>query len=90
MANGNNPDALFEVNTRLLAAGAVLAGVGSMIGAAGLLVSGAALAEATRRWFRNRGQPPGALARQQFARARAATAAGANAWRESPAGAPAR
>ncbi len=74
--------AAFQVNTRLLLAGAVLAAVGSLLGAAGLAISGAALANAARRYVNDRGVPPSELARQQFAKARAATAAGTAAWRD--------
>jgi membrane protein implicated in regulation of membrane protease activity len=70
----------FQVNTRPLAVGAALLGAGVVIGLAGLAVSGAALAVATRRWIDQLDTPPSELARQKWAQARAATAAGTSAW----------
>jgi hypothetical protein len=90
MTNGKGPGPRFQVNLRLLAAGAVLAGVGSMLGLAGLAISSGALAAAARRWANQRGMPPTELAKHHWHKAKAATAAGANAWRDgvTPAGAP--
>jgi hypothetical protein len=50
--------ATFQVHGGLLITGAVLAGVGSLLGLAGLAISGAALADATRRWVRALETPP--------------------------------
>ena len=77
--------ATFQVHGGLLITGAVLAGVGSLLGLAGLAISGAALADATRRWVRALETPPSELAKQQLAKARAATAAGASARRDGAA-----
>jgi hypothetical protein len=82
----------FEVDTRPLAVGAALLGAGAVIGLAGLVVAGVALSAATRRWIAQLEVPPSELARQKWAQARAATAAGAaagaHAWQDglTPAG----
>ena len=71
----------FQVNSGLMITGAVLAGLGSLLGLTGLTISVAAVAAAARRWARQQPAPPSELAKQQWAKARAATAAGAHAWR---------
>ena len=71
----------FQVNTGTLMIGAALIGIGSLIGLVGLALSGASLAAAARRYVNNMEVPPGELAKQHWARARAATVAGASAWR---------
>jgi membrane protein implicated in regulation of membrane protease activity len=81
MAQTDTSEAAFKVHGGMLITGAVLAGVGSLLGLAGLAIGGAALASATRRWVNSKETPPSELARQQWAKARAATAAGAHAWR---------
>jgi hypothetical protein len=77
--------AAFQMNSGLLLTGAVLAAVGSMLGAAGLVISGVAVAQATRRWVNSKGVPPSELARTHLAKARAATVAGTAAWRNGAA-----
>jgi hypothetical protein len=64
---------------RVLVAGGVLAGVG------GLLVS-SALVSASRRWVQQLDPPPGTMAKRTWQQARAATTAGARAWRDGPSG----
>lgn len=85
MTRMQNQPAPFQVNSGLLLTGAALAALGSLLGAAGLVISGAAMADATRRWLNSREVPPSELARQQLAKARAATAAGTAAWRNGAA-----
>ena len=75
------PAAGFQVNTGTLMVGAALIGIGSLIGLVGLALSGASLAAAARRYVSSMEVPPGELAKQHWARARAATVAGAGAWR---------
>jgi hypothetical protein len=82
MTQEQTQQAAFQVNSGLLLTGAALAAVGSLLGAAGLVISAAAMADATRRWMNSRGMPPSEVARQQLAKARAATAAGTAAWRD--------
>lgn len=74
--------ATFQVNSGLLIGGAVLAGLGSLLGLAGLALGCTALAGAARRWVAQQELPPTELARQQIAKAKAATAAGASTWRD--------
>lgn len=81
MAQEQTRTGTFQVHGGMLMTGAVLAAIGSLLGLAGLAISGAALADATRRWVNARETPPSELARQQLAKARAATLAGAHAWR---------
>jgi hypothetical protein len=81
MTHSETNAARFQVHTGMLLTGAVLAGVGSLLGLAGLAISGAALADATRRWVNAMETPPSELAKQQLAKAKAATVAGASAWR---------
>ncbi len=71
----------FAVKTGPLVAGAAMIGVGSLLGLAGLAISGATLAAAARRYVNNMEVPPSERARQQLAKARAAASAGADAWR---------
>jgi hypothetical protein len=89
-ARGSVQLSTFEVSTRPLAVGAALLGAGAVVGLAGLVVCGAALTAATRRWVEQLDVPPAELARQKLAQARAATAAGASAWQDGLAEAGAR
>lgn len=73
----------FQPNSRLLIAGSVLMGAGALIGLTGFAISGSALLSAARRWINDMEQPPSSLARQKWAQAKAATAAGASAWHDS-------
>jgi hypothetical protein len=70
----------FELDTRPLVVGAALIGAGAVIGLAGMVIGGVSVLSATRRWVGQMEQPPAELARQQLAKARAATQAGASAW----------
>ena len=85
MTRMHNQPAAFQVNSGLLLTGAALAALGSLLGLAGLVISSVAMADATRRWLNSREMPPSELARQQLAKARAATAAGTAAWRNGAA-----
>ncbi|AUG78154.1 hypothetical protein CFP65_3358 [Kitasatospora sp. MMS16-BH015] len=71
----------FQVNRHLLAAGAALTGVGAMIGLAGTVIVGVALASAGRGWVQQLETPPGELAARTLNQARAASMAGLDAWR---------
>ncbi len=72
-----------------LIGGAVLMGVGGLLGLAGAVLAGAALAAAARQRIRQMERPPSEVAKQNWARAKAATAAGMGAWRnEQPANQP--
>ncbi len=78
-------DTTLQLNSRLLLSGVVLAGVGSLLGLAGLALGAAALADIAKQWVNQQEVPPAELARQQVAKAKAATAAGASTWRSHPA-----
>ncbi|MFI5041380.1 MAG: hypothetical protein ACHQNA_05950 [Acidimicrobiales bacterium] len=77
-----------DVNTTLLAGGAVLAGVGSALVATGLLLSGIAVASAVRQWYRRYGRSPRRAAQVRLNQVKAAGTAGFEAWRQGAAGAP--
>lgn len=81
MTSSRNPERAFRLNTRPLIVGGVLMGLGGVLGLAGLVISGSALAAAARDWANRQEVPPSELARQHWARAKAATAAGTTAWR---------
>jgi hypothetical protein len=87
MANSQGPRAGLGVNSGALVTGIVLAGVGSLLGLAGLVVSGATLVAAVRRRVSRMDVPPNQLAKQHLARAKAAATAGATAWRNGTVGA---
>jgi hypothetical protein len=74
-----------RLNSRLLMSGAVLTGVASVLGLAGVALCAAAVADVARQWLSQQEMPPAELARQQLAKAKAATAAGADTWRHHPA-----
>ena len=81
MTNSTGPDRAFRLNTRPLIVGGVLMGLGGVLGLAGIVVSGSAMAAAVRDWANRQEVPPTELARQHWHRARAATVAGASTWR---------
>ena len=85
MAEEEEPPQGFALQTGPLLAGAVLIGIGSLLGLAGLAIAGAALTAAARRYVNGMEVPPSELARQQLAKARAAASAGASAWRDGAA-----
>ena len=76
-----NNTATFQVNKRLLAAGAVLTGSGALLALVGTAIAGTALATAGRGWVQNLETPPSELATRALRQARAASQAGADAWR---------
>lgn len=63
-----------------LKAGAILIGVGAVIGLIGMAVSGGHVLAATRRWVDELETPPSELARQKWVQGKAAMQAGASAW----------
>jgi len=71
-------------SNRVLVAGGVLAGIGGLLGCAGALLVSSALVSASRRWVRQLDPPPSAMAKVKWQQARAATTAGARAWRDGP------
>jgi hypothetical protein len=85
MAGEEVPARGLALKTGPLLAGAVLIGIGSLLGLAGLAIAGAALGAAARRYVNNMEVPPSELAKQNLAKARAAASAGASAWRNGAA-----
>ena len=82
MANEMAKQPAFVVNRGKVNAGGVLMGVGVALFAAGGAIAGSALLGAARRWMAELDVPPSVVVRQQLAHARAATTAGAEAWRQ--------
>lgn len=80
MGNGRAADGGIELNKNLLISGAVLVGIGGVLGATGLLLGSSAIASAMRQWVRQLDQPPTEMAKQKWQQAVAATKAGAEAW----------
>ncbi len=74
---------LADLPRELLAVAAVLIGVGSALGLAGLAMGAAALATAGRRWYRRADLSPGDLARLKWEQAKAVAGASSGAWRET-------
>jgi hypothetical protein len=73
-----------QLNRRLIAGGGVLIGLGGLLGFAGMLLVSSAIVSAARRRVNQLEQPPSELAKRTWQQARAATTAGAKAWRNSP------
>jgi hypothetical protein len=67
----------------MLAVAALLVGLGSVLGLAGLAVGAAAVVGACRRWYRRADLPPAELARLKWEQAKAAAGAGSGAWRDT-------
>jgi hypothetical protein len=71
-------------SNRVLLAGGVLAGIGGLLGCVGALLVSSALVSASRRWVQQLDPPPSTMAKARWQQARAATTAGASAWRNGP------
>ncbi|MEV7782257.1 hypothetical protein [Kitasatospora sp. NPDC088351] len=71
----------FQVNRPLLAGGAILTGVGAVLGLAGAVMVCAAVATAGRSWLQRLETPPVELAQRALHGAKAASSAGWEAWR---------
>jgi hypothetical protein len=78
----NSPSGKFQLNSAPVIVGAVLIGVGGLIGMSGLIVGGTAIMSATRRWFRELEVPPSEVVKHKLGATKAATIAGASAWQE--------
>ena len=76
-----------QIQSGPLIVGGVLVGIGAMFVMAGIAVGSTHVLAATRRWVNEMETPPSELARQKWAQARAAAAAGSAAWQN---GLPAR
>jgi hypothetical protein len=62
----------------------VLLGTGGLLAFTGVLLLSSAVVAATRQWVNQLEQPPSELAKLKWRQARAATTAGAKAWRSGP------
>jgi hypothetical protein len=62
----------------------VLIGIGGLVGLAGMVLVGSAIVSAARQRVNQLERPPSELAKRKWQQARAATTAGATAWRNSP------
>jgi membrane protein implicated in regulation of membrane protease activity len=70
-----------QVNQGLVIGGAVLLGLGGLLGFAGVMLLSTAVVSATRRWLQQLERPPREIAKLRMQQVRAATSAGAEAWR---------
>jgi hypothetical protein len=83
MRNGQNASSSgFQLNARPVIVGVALIGVGGLIGLTGLIVGGTAMISATRQWLGEREVPPSEVVKQKLGQTKAATAAGASAWKQ--------
>ena len=74
-----------QLSRRRIAGGGVLIGIGGLLGFTGMLLVGSAIVTVARQRVNQLEQPPSELAKRRWQQARAATTAGAKAWRNSPA-----
>ena len=86
--NTQKPRSGLQFNTPILITAGALVGFGSVLGMTGLALGMGELVAVTRRWMRYKDVTPSELARQKWAQAKAATTAGAGAWRNAPQGEP--
>jgi hypothetical protein len=70
-----------QLNRGALVGGAVLVGVGGLLGATGVLLGTFAVLSATRQWIKQLETPPSEVAAQRLHQAKVATSAAADAWR---------
>jgi hypothetical protein len=73
----------FTVDSRSIIIGGTLFGLGVGACIAGIAVSGSAMLSAVHSWVGGLDRPPAELARGTWAQAKAAAAAGAQAWQDS-------
>jgi hypothetical protein len=71
----------FELNTTPIFVGAALIGAGTLIGVTGLILGGTAMISATRKWLGELEVPPTEVVKHKLGQTKAATAAGASAWK---------
>ena len=73
-----------QLNRRLIAGGGVLIGIGGFLGFTGMLLVSSAIVSAARQRMKQLEHPPSEIAKRTWQQARAATTAGAKAWRNNP------
>jgi hypothetical protein len=82
MKNGQSTSSSsFELNTTPIFVGTALLGAGTLIGLTGLILGGTAMVSATRKWLRELEVPPTEVVKHKLGQTKAATAAGASAWK---------
>ena len=82
MKNGQNSSSSgSQLNATPMIIGVALIGAGAMIGLTGLIVGGSAMVAATRKWLRELEVPPTEVVKHKLGQTKAATAAGASAWK---------
>jgi hypothetical protein len=69
-----------QIDTGLLAGGAILAAIGSLLLAVGMLLGGVAFVTAIRSWASSLDKPPSEFAKHHIGKLRSATEAGVKAW----------
>lgn len=84
MADSQNGRKGPQVRSGPMITAAALGGAGVMLTTAALAVGTSHLLAATRRWMRELEVPPGELAKLKWSQARAAAAAGSDAWQKVP------
>jgi hypothetical protein len=73
-----------QLSRRRIAGGGVLIGIGGLLGFTGMLLVSSAIISAARQRVNQLEQPPSVIAKRTWQQARAATTAGAKAWRNGP------
>jgi len=71
----------FQINRSMITTGALLTGLGAVVGLAGTVIVCAAVASAGREWVQKMETPPSELAHRALHQAKAASVAGLDAWR---------
>jgi hypothetical protein len=84
MRNDHNHVRGPQLESGPIIAAAVLAGAGAVLVIAGCAVGGTHLFQAVRRWVNEMEVPPSERAKMALVQAKAAAAAGAEAWQKTP------
>ena len=71
-----------STNSKALIVGMALVATGGLISLCGMGISGTAAVNAIRRWFMAQQEPPSQIVKRKMNQAKAATAAGAQAWQD--------
>jgi hypothetical protein len=90
MANSAKRSSGPQVRSGPLVTGGALIAAGGVLALAGFVIGGVHLVAAARQWIKEMEVPPSELAKLKIAQAKAAAAAGADAWQSSPAAANSR
>jgi hypothetical protein len=71
-----------STDSKALIVGIALVATGGLISLCGMGISGTAAANAVRRWVMAQQEPPSQIVKRKISQAKAATAAGAQAWQD--------